>query len=121
MLDGDSVPNMLFAKQTPLLFRAAAAVSGAVAVLLILVPCAVLFFAVNPDPVAQHLRPFRLPVMYWAVWALVSLWAGLDSSRLWRALGRPVDPLGRQALWGMLLGVLNVGASLLVVMSRTSR
>jgi hypothetical protein len=35
-------------------------------------------------------------------------------------MGRPVDPLGTQALWGALLGALNVGASLLVVMSRTS-
>ena len=34
---------------------------------------------------------------------------GLDSSRLWRVLGRPVDPLGSQALWGVFLGVLNVG------------
>jgi hypothetical protein len=41
--------------------------------------------------------------------------------RLWRVLGRPVDPLGTQALWGALLGALNIGASMLVVMSRASR
>jgi len=33
----------------------------------------------------------------------------------------PVDPLGTQALWGALLGALNIGASMLVVMSRASR
>lgn len=31
------------------------------------------------------------------------------------------DPLGTQALWGVLLGALNIGASLLVVMSRPSQ
>jgi hypothetical protein len=46
---------------------------------------------------------------------MVSLWAGLDSPRLLRLLGKPVDPLSTQAVWGVLLGLLNVGASLLVV------
>ena len=71
--------------------------------------------------ISQHLHPSQLPVACWAVWALVSLWAALDSSRLWRVLGRRVDPLGPQALYGVLPGALNIGASLLVVMSRTSR
>lgn len=112
---------MLFTKESPVLIRAMATVGVVVVLLLILVPCAVLFFAVNPDPAAQHVRLFRLPVACWAVWALVSLWAGLDSSRLWRVLGRPVDPLGTHAVGGMLLGALNIGASVLVVMLRTSR
>ncbi len=114
-------PNMLFTNDTPLLIRAAATAGLAIAALLVLVPCVVLFFAVNPGPTAQHLRVFQLPVTCWAVWAMVSLWAALDSSRLWRVLGRPVDPLGTQAVWGMLLGALNVGASLLAVMLRISR
>ena len=112
---------MLFPKDTPLLVRAAATAFLAVALLLVLVPCVVLFFAVSPESVSLHLRPLQLPVACWAVWALVALWAGLDSSRLWRVLGRPVDPLGTQALWGMFLGALNIGASLLVVMSRSPR
>ena len=112
---------MLFNKDTPFLLRAAATAILAVATLLVLVPFVVLFFAVSPGPVSEHLHLFELPVTYWAAWALVSLWAALDSSRLWRVLGRPVDPLGQQALWGMLLGAANIGASLLVVMSRTSR
>jgi len=58
----------------------------------------VLFFAVSPEP--AHLCPFQLPVTCWAAWALVSLGAALDSSRLWRVLGRPVDPLGTQVLVG---------------------
>jgi hypothetical protein len=40
---------------------------------------------------------------------LVSLWAALDSSRLWRVLGRPLDPPGRQALFGMSPGGLTAG------------
>lgn len=112
---------MLFTKDTPLLVRVAATAILAIAVLLVLVPCVVLFFAVNPESADQHLHGFQLPVTCWAVWAMVSLWAALDSSRLWRVLGRPVDPLGTQAVWGMLLGSLNIGASLLVVMLRISR
>lgn len=114
-------PSMLFAKDTPLLLRAAATASLAVAALLVLVPCVVLFFAVSPESSVHHLSLFQLPVTCWAAWALVSLWAALDSSRLWRVLGRPVDPLGRQGVWAMLLGALNIGASLLVVVSRASR
>ena len=86
--------NVLFNKDTSFLLRAATA-NLAAAALLVLVP--------------------------WATWGLVSLWAALDSSRLCRVLGRPLDPLGTQALFGMLLGALNMGASLLVVMSRTPR
>jgi hypothetical protein len=81
----------------------------------------VLFFTINPESVSRQLRFSDLPVIWWAVWAMVSLWAGLDSSRLLRLLGKSVDPLGPQAVWTMLLGILNVGASLLVVMLHTSR
>jgi len=112
--------HMLFSKDTPLLLRAAATLGLAVATLLVLVPCLVLFFAVSSEASSQHLRLFHLPMACWAVWVLVSLWAALDSSRLWRILGRPVDPLGNHAFWGVLLGTLNIGAALLVVMFRTS-
>jgi hypothetical protein len=37
------------------------------------------------------------------------------------ALGRPVDPLGSYGFWGIFLGAVNVGASLLVVVLRTTR
>ena len=110
--------SLLFPRVLP---RAAATASLVVLVLLVLVPCAVLFLVISPESASQHLRLSRVPVIYWAAWALVSLWAALDSSKLWRTLGRPVDPLGSYGVWGMLLGVLNIGASLLVVVSRTSR
>src|ERR1700693_5470288 len=116
-----SPKNMALPKGTVLLPRAGAIASLVLLILLVLVPCAVLFFTINPEAVSRHLRFSDLPVIWWAVWALVSLWAGLDSSRLLRLLGKPVDPLGPQAVWGMLLGILNVGASLLVVMLHTSR
>ena len=45
---------------------------------------------------------------------LVSLWAALDSSRLWRVLGRPLDPPGTRALCGRLRGALNMGLHSLV-------
>jgi hypothetical protein len=113
--------SMTLTKSSLLLPRAAATASLVVLVLLVLVPCAVLFLAISPESASQHLRLSRVPVIYWAAWALVSLWAALDSSKLWRTLGRPVDPLGSYGVWGMLLGALNIGASLLVVLSRTSR
>jgi len=113
--------NMLFPKDTPLLLRDATTAILAVATLLVLVPCVCLFFAVSSGSTTPHLLLLHLPLAFWAAWALVSLWVALDSSRLWRVLGRPVDPLGTQALWGALLGALNIGASMLVVMSRASR
>ena len=112
--------NMLFPKDTPLLLRAATTAILAVATLLVLVPCVCLFFAVSSQSTSPHLLLLHLPLAFWAGWALVSLWVALDSSRLRRVLGRPVDPLGTQALWGALLGALNIGASMLVVMSRAS-
>ena len=110
---------MAFIKATWLLPGAAAIASLLVMALLVLVPCVVLICALAPGP--QQLRLFQFPVAGWAVWALVSLWAALDSSRLWRMLGRPVDPLGSYGFWGMFLGAVNVGASLLVVVLRTAR
>lgn len=85
---------MLFPEDTPLLLRAVATAILAVAALLVLVPCVVLFFAVSPESTSPHLRLLQLLVTCWAAWALVLLWAALDSSRLCRILGRPVDPLG---------------------------
>ena len=64
-------------------------------VLLLLVPCVVLSFAVSPQS-AAHLRLFELPVIFWAIWALISLWAELNASTWLRTLGEPVDPLGRE-------------------------
>jgi hypothetical protein len=88
-------------------------------VLLLLVPCVVLFFAVSPQS-AAHLRLFELPVIFWAIWALISLWAALNASTWLRTLGEPVDPLGPHALWDPLLGALNIGPPA-GVMSRSPR
>lgn len=96
-----------------------ATASLGVIALLVLVPCAALFFAVSPESASQYLRFSKLPVTWWASWAVFSLWATLDSSKLLRAIGKPVDPLGPQALWSMLLGVLNIGTSLLAVLLQT--
>jgi hypothetical protein len=79
-------PDMFFPKDTSLVLRVAVAAILGVVTLLVLVPCVVLFFAVSPESVSSHLGLFQLPVTCWAAWALVSLWAALDSSRLWRVL-----------------------------------
>jgi hypothetical protein len=89
--------------------------------LLVLVPCAVLFLAISSESAFHRLFLFHFPVICWAVWAVVSLWAALDSPKMLRTLGWSVDPLGSYGVWGMLLGVLNIGASLLAVMLRTHR
>lgn len=96
-----------------------ATASLGVIALLVLVPCAALFFAISPGSASQYLWFSKVPVTWWASWAVFSLWATLDSSRLLRAIGKPVDPLGTQALWSMLLGVLNIGTSLLVIVLQT--
>jgi hypothetical protein len=114
----------MLSKGSRLLYRTAATASLFLLVMLVIVPCAVLFFfAVNPLSISSspHLRLFHIPPIYWAVWALVSVWAALDSSKLLRTLGMPVDPLGSYGVWGLLLGALNVGASMLVVTLRLSQ
>jgi hypothetical protein len=107
--------KMAFFKAKPLLPRAAATASLLVLVLLVLVPCAVLFSAVTLGSGPQAQRLLALPAICWAIWANIALWAALDSSKLWRTLGRRVEPLGSYGVWDILLGVLNVGASLLAV------
>jgi hypothetical protein len=114
----------MLSKGSRLLYRTAATASLFLLVMLVIVPCAVLFFfAVNPLSISSspHLRLFHIAPIYWAVWALVSVWAALDSSKLLRTLGMPVDPLGSYGVWGLLLGALNVGASMLVVTLRLSQ
>lgn len=112
---------MLPPKESRVFPRAAATASLGVLALLVVVPCAALFFAISPESSSQHLLFFSLPVTWWAGWAVFSLWATLDSSTLLRTLGKPVDPLGIHALWSMLLGAVNIGTSLLAVMMRTHR
>lgn len=113
--------KMALLKGNPLLPHAAATASLLLLALLVLVPCAVLFSAVTPGSGPQAQRLLALPAICWAIWAIIALWAALDSSKLWRTLGRRVDPLGSYGVWGILLGVLNVGASLLAVVLHTSR
>ena len=110
------VKSMEFIKSIASLPRLVAAASLVLLGLLVLVPCAVLFLAVSPESAFQHIFLFHFPVICWAVWAMVSLWAALDSPRVLRTLGWSVDPLGSYAIWGMLLGVLNIGASLIVML-----
>jgi hypothetical protein len=108
------------ARGSPFFSRAAAVGSIFLFAMLVSVPCVVLFLTVNPLPDSPHLKLLQLPAVYWAVWALVSLWVALDSAKLFNTLGLPVDPLGSYGIWGLLLGALNVGASLLVLTEHIS-
>jgi hypothetical protein len=96
--------DMLFPKGTPLLLRAAATAILAVGMLLVLVPCWALFVAVSPESVSQHFRLVQLPATCWAVWALVSLWAALNSSRLWRVFGKARGSSGQAGPVGHVAG-----------------
>jgi hypothetical protein len=113
----------MLAKGRTLLSHAAALASLFLVVMLVLVPCATLFFALNPLSISTtpHMLLFQLPAIYGAVWALISLWAALNSSKLLLALGMPADPLGSYGVWSLLLGALNIGASLLIVTLGISR
>ena len=123
-LGGEGGPaSEMLAQGRTLLSRAAATASLFLIVMLVLVPCAALFFALNPLSISSspHMRLFQLPAIYGAVWALISVWAALNSSKLLLALGMPADPLGSYGVWGLLLGALNIGASLLIVALRISQ
>jgi hypothetical protein len=122
-LGGRGLASEMPAKGSTLLSRAAATASLFLVVMLVLVPCAALFVALNPLSISgtSHMWLFQLPAIYGAVWALISLWAALNSSKLLLALGMPADPLGSYGVWGLLLGALNIGASLLIVTLRISR
>jgi hypothetical protein len=123
-LGGEGGPaSEMLAQGRPLLSRAAATARRFLSVMLVLVPCAALFFALNPLSISSspHMRLFQLPAIYGAVWALISVWAALNSSKLLLALGMPADPLGSYGVWGLLLGALNIGASLLIVALRISQ
>ncbi len=118
---GRGLPQkMLPARPSRVLSRAIATAGVVLLALLVVVPFAALFSAVTPRSVPGYLRIMELPVTFWAIWAVVSLWAALDSSRLLRAVGRPVDPLSSEGFWGLLLGVVNVGASLAAVVLASS-
>ncbi len=105
----------LLARDSPFISRAAAAGSVLLFAMLLSVPCVVLFLTINPLADSPHSKLLQLPAIYGGVWALVSLWVGLDSAKLFNSLGLPVNSLGSHVIWGLLLGALNVAASLLVV------
>ena len=92
--------NIVFTKDTPFLPRVVAVASLVLLGLLVLVPCAVLFLAVSPESASQHRFLFHFPVVCWAVWAMVSLWAALDSPKVLRTLGWPGRPSGVICLLG---------------------
>ncbi len=106
------------AKALPCYPGPAATASLVLLILLVLVPCAVLFFTINPEVVSRPLRFSELPVILLGGLGNVVTVGGLGFVTAIAPLGKPVDPLGPQAVWGMLLGALNIGASLLVVMLR---
>ena len=90
--EGGPASEMLGQGRT-LLSRAAATASMFLIVMLVLVPCAALFFALNPLSISSspHLRLFQLPAIYGAVWALISAVGGIELikvvTRAWHACG----------------------------------
>jgi hypothetical protein len=111
---------MAFTKGAPFWPRIAATASLVLLGLPGLVPCRILCSAVSPGSDPQRLRRFELGVTCWVAWAPVSLWAPLDSSKWLRTLGMAVDPLGSYGFSGIRLGVLNIGASFLVLVKASS-
>ena len=112
---------MAFSKGAPFLPRTAATASLVPDAQLGVVWSMLLFSAVSPGSDSERLRLFELGVTGWLVWALEWLGPALDSSKLLCPPGRPVAPLGSPGFSGTLLGVLKLGASLLVVLLQTSR
>src|ERR1700730_15340059 len=111
---------MAFTKGAPLWPRIAATASPVLLGLPGLVPCRILCSAVSPGSDPQRLSRFELGEICWVAWALVSLWAALDSSKWPRTLSMPVDALGSYGFSGIRLVVLNIGASFLVLVQASS-
>src|SRR5260370_16611406 len=82
-------------------------------VLLGLVPCTVLFISVDSGDSLLRTHLLKIPVFFWAGWAVVSLWAALDIRRLTEVVGRRTDPLQPEGIASLILALLNYASALL--------
>ena len=67
--------------------------------LLCLLPCTLLFISIDSGDSLLRAHLLRIPVVFWAGWAVLSIWAALDMPRISRIFGRSRDDqLGPEAM-----------------------
>ncbi len=75
--------------------------------LLCLLPCTVLLISIDSNESFLRTHLLRIPVVFWALWAVLSIWAALDMPRISKLFGRSTDPLGPQAMALCILALMN--------------
>ncbi len=86
--------------------------------LLCLFPCAVLFVSIDSGESVLRAHLLRIPVVFWAGWGVLSIWAALDLPKIARMLGRSTDPLGAEAMGLCALALLNCASALAFLFMR---
>jgi hypothetical protein len=80
--------------------------------LLCLLPCTVLFLVVDSGQTFLRAPLHEIPNVFWGGWAVLSIWAALDSPRISKIFGRSTDPLGPEAMGLCVLALTNCASVL---------
>jgi len=80
--------------------------------LLCLLPCTLLFISIDSGDSLLRSHLLRIPVVFWAGWAVLSIWAALDMPRISKIFGRSTDPLGPEAMGLCVLALINCASVL---------
>ena len=80
--------------------------------LLCLLPCTLLFISIDSGDSLLRSHLLRIPVVFWAGWAVLSIWAALDMPRISKIFGRSTDPLGPEAMGLCVLALSNCASVL---------
>jgi hypothetical protein len=88
--------------------------------LLCLLPCIVLIISIDSGESLLRTHLLRVPVVFWAAWGVLSIWAALDMPRISKLFGRSTDPLGPQAMALCILALINCISVLAFLFMRRS-
>src|SRR5438132_3518339 len=80
--------------------------------LLCLLPCTLVFISIDSGDSLLRSHLLRIPVVFWAGWAVLSIWAALDMPRISKIFGRSTDPLGPEAMGLCVLALINCASVL---------
>jgi hypothetical protein len=87
--------------------RVARVIVGLLVLALGVVPCLVLYVLAGGGNSALGLELRRLPVFFWAAWAVLCSWVALSVAELTAVLGNNTDPLAPGAVYLVVLAVAN--------------
>jgi hypothetical protein len=95
--------------------------AGAIVVLITalgIIPGIILFALVDSDDSLLSASLVKVPVAFWAGWALFSVWAGLSADELSEMLGEKTERFGPRAVCLFVLALVNCGAVLVFLFAR---